>query len=146
MTTMLRNFDTDLDTHGVTRLVREVSTVSIIEEVKVTHRPTESVTHLLKDSEQWGWSELRDYVVAEIEKRFGQQPSDGRKEKSIFTAFIDRWGDRAALIARFAFEGPADGWWHNAPISVNRFCKNSDPYFSIPIAERLHSGSPIAGW
>lgn len=143
MKTMLRNFDTDLDTSGVTRMTVE-STIGITESATVSTRPAQAVTHLLKDDGEWGWEELRDFVVSEIETRFGPFPRDARKEAAIFKAFVDRWGPRSASIARYAF-GPIDGRWHNAPISVNRFCKNSDPYFAIPIAERLH-GAPVAGW
>jgi len=137
--TMLRNFDTDLDTHGVSRRVVDATPI-ITESATAIPRPTRSVEHLLTDEAEWGWQALRDYVVTEIEKRFGQQPTDARKEASIFKSFLDRWGSKAPAIARYAFEGTPNGWWHSAPISVYRFCKNSDPYFSVPIAEALFAG------
>jgi hypothetical protein len=97
----------------------------------------QNASHLLTGTDSWGWSELRDYVVREIEARHGQQPSDPRKEASIFKSFLNRFPDGQAIrIARAAFE-IYDGWWANAPISVNRFCKGSDEYFATPILAKL---------
>jgi hypothetical protein len=131
----MRNFDTDLDRQGVTRLVRTETTVEIEETVEVVRHPSViSKAHLMKD--EWAWDDLRDYVVGQIEDRFGPFPRDHRKESGIFKSFLDRHGDRAPAIARFAFE-VADGYWKGSPISVNRFCRNSDVYFADIIKARL---------
>lgn len=86
-------------------------------------------------SSDWGWGELRDYVVASIIERFGPILRNPVTEKSIFSSFINRWGaDEAEAIARRAFE-IHEGVWGSAPISVNRFCIASDPYFAEPLLE-----------
>lgn len=138
----MKNFDTELDQQGVTRMVKTTSQVVIEETVRVIHRPSESKAYVGKTD--WTWSDLRDYVVGQIEERFGAFPRDSRKESGVFKSFLARWGDQAQPIARHAFE-VADGRWGGAPISVNRFCKNSDPYFAAVIAERLVT-SPVKDW
>lgn len=127
---MLRNFDTDLDVQQTTRIVTTVPTVTS------TVRTHESREHLLADESDWGWQALRDYVVSSIVDKFGPFPRNTNAEIGIFKAFKKRWGDDAILIAHAAFD-VYDGYWQNAPISVTRFCLNSDPYFATPIAERL---------
>ena len=140
--TALRNFDTDLDLVGTSRLVKTTTEVVIEERLTVTHKPSASRAYLGKSD--WSWDDLRDYVVAQIEERFGPFPRDSRKESGIFKSFLARWEGQAQGIARYAFE-VADGRWGGAPISVNRFCKNSDPYFAQVIAERLVE-TPVKGW
>lgn len=137
----LRNFDTDLDIQGVTR----TTSVRITETVTTTPRPSEGRTFLVQG--EWGWDALRDYVVAEIEARFGAFPRDGKKEYGIFTSFVGRWGsDAAQAIARYAFE-VCDGRWAGAPISVTRFCKGSDPFFGAVIAQRIGEvGAKVEPW
>lgn len=114
-----------------------VETVPVVVQ-RVTVTPTVSRTDLLTDAEQWAWEELRDYVVAEITRRFGAFPRDARKEYGIFNSFVARHGADAAAIAQYAFGPILDGWWGKAPISINRFAKNSDPYFAAPILARLN--------
>ena len=94
--------------------------------------------------DHWAWSDLRDYVVSQIETRFGAFPRDAKKEAGIFKSFLARHGDDAVAIARFAFE-VEDGYWAGAPISVNRFCKASDPYFAEKIKPRMVA-QPVTGW
>lgn len=108
---------------------------TISQQVEVV--PVQSRTDMLVSAEQWTWEELRDYVVAQITERFGPFPRDARKEYGIFTRFFTEYGADAAAIAQYAFGPACDGWWGRAPISVNRFCKASDPYFARPIRERL---------
>jgi hypothetical protein len=114
--------------------------VSVAETVTVTPALSESRTHLLKPVEDWGWCEVRDYVVTSIEARFGAFPRDQRREHGIFTRFTKDYGPDAGRIARYAFE-TCDGWWMNATVSVNRFCRNSDPYFAQPILARLNGAA-----
>lgn len=130
----LIDFDTDLS-RSTTVVVKQTAPV-VTETVTTTLAPSAKSTHVLKSESEWGWEELRDYVVSSIEKRHGAFPRNFKTEASIFKSFIVRWGAQAPAIARFAFEF-SDGMWHNAPISVNRFCKNSDPYFAQPISQRL---------
>lgn len=109
--------------------------VKVTESVTIT-RKSESRSHMLKPVEHWGWEEVRDYVVTEIESRFGVFPRDSRKEMGVFKSFCSRHGEAAPIIAQYAFE-VCEGWWKGAPISVNRFCKGSDPYFAEVIIQTL---------
>ncbi len=120
--------------------VHSSTSAGITETLTVTPTLSESKTHLLKPAEQWGWSELRDYVVASYEERFGAFPRDQRKEYGIFQRFSKEYGNQAGPIAQYAFE-TCDGWWMNAMVTVNRFCKGSDPYFAAPILNRLNGVS-----
>lgn len=113
-----------------------VAAPAVVETVTVTPLPSQSRSHLLKARAQWGWQEVRDYVVTEIEARFGAFPRDAKKEYGIFSRFAKQYGERAGDIAAYAFE-TCDGWWLNAPVSVTRFCKGSDPYFGDRILQRL---------
>lgn len=129
----LINFEQE-DLVDVTKVV--VPPRNVTEEIIEVHEsfhldPIPSATHKLTSVGGWEWRELRDYVVAEIEKRFGPQPRDAKKEASIFKSFLSRHDD-AVEIAKYAFE-ITDGWWAGAPIGVNRFCIASDAYF----AERI---------
>lgn len=100
-----------------------------------------TMMHLLKM--EWGWEELRDYVISESEKRFGVQPRDARKEASVFKRFVGEYGDTAKPIAKYAFE-VEDGRWMGAPVTVNRFAKGSDPYFAEVIVQRLSERATLA--
>lgn len=121
----------------VTTTARTTATAPVITEtLTVTALPSQSRTHLMKDEQAWGWEELRDYVVSAIEARFGTFPRDAKKEAAIFRRFATAHGPRAGAIARYAFE-TCDGWWMNAPVTVTRFCRGSDPFFASPIMERL---------
>ena len=128
----LRHIDTELDR------ARQAGTTTVVvtEQVTVTPRPAEGRSWLLKPPAQWGWEEVRDYVVHEIEARFGAFPRNFKTEHSIFKSFATRWGAQAGPIAILAFD-TLNGYWAGAPISVNRFCKNSDQFFAAEIAQRL---------
>ena len=115
---------------------------AVVQRVSIDHAPARS--DLLADTEDWTWAELRDYVVSEITERFGPFPRDSRKEYGIFSRFINQYGSDAIAVAKFAFGPTCDGWWGRAPISVNRFCKGSDPYFVQPILERLADTVPAS--
>lgn len=127
------NFDTDLDLAGVTRMV------VVRDHVAVRSAPTKG--HLAVSDESWTWRELRDYVVSGLTQRFGPpehtDPHWAVKEAGTFKGFIRRWGpERAASIARYAIE-VCDARWQGRPITTKSFCQGSDPYFAIPIAERI---------
>jgi hypothetical protein len=109
-------------------------TVVITERVEVS--PPRPASYIIKPDTEWGWQELRDYVVAQIEARFGPFPRELAKEKSIFSSFVDRFGPRAPLIARYAFE-VSKGMWGNAPVRVTRFTRASDEWFAQVILRRL---------
>lgn len=122
---------------------RYVPPVAVDVQVAVTQMPSESRAFLAKSDEVWGWSDLRDYVVHEIEARFGTFPRDAKKEFGIFSRFVKEHGAASAAIARYAFE-QCNGFWANAPISVNRFCKASDPFFAEPIKTRLADARAVS--
>lgn len=102
----------------------------------VMHRvkPSESRRDMI--SGEWGWEELRDYVVRKIEERWGTSPRDPLKEAGIFKGFVGRWGDQAKPIAIAACE--VHGClWRSAPLTITRFTKGNDPYFASVIAANL---------
>lgn len=112
------------------------TSVTISDEITVKPRMSQSRTFAGKPDQDWTWADLRDYVVAEIEKRQGPLRRDSYKECGIFKGFLARWGLRAPAIARAAFER-YDGSWAGEPIGILRFCKGSDPYFSTVIADTI---------
>lgn len=112
-----------------------VQEAPVVEEV-VTAKPSQAAGYVMRSEDMWGWQDLRDYVIREIESRHGPQVRNPKTEASIFKSFISRWPDQAVSIAKAAFE-VHDGMWRNAPISVNRFCKASDEYFASVIAKNL---------
>jgi hypothetical protein len=107
---------------------------TVVERVHVTS--VAGAAYLLKDDSEWSANDLRDYVMGQIEQYHGPQIRNSMKESAIFKGFLSRHGAKAVAIARFAFENQR-GMWQRAPISANRFCKGSDPFFSDVIAERL---------
>lgn len=130
---MLLDFDVDLQPSRTIRITTQVAPV--VERVSI--RQELPSAYLAKDQGDWCWEDLRDYVAREYTARFGVFPRDSRKEHGIFTSFVARWGiDQAVAVARYAFE-TMDGRWKGSPVSVTRFCKNSDPYFSVPILKYL---------
>lgn len=109
----------------------------VVQEVTTTRTGTTESAYLLKPAAQWTWQDLRDYVVTEAEKRFGPQVRDPKKETGIFKGFMQRHGaEDAVLVAMAAFE-VYEGTWRSAPVTVNRFCRNSDPFFSEVILARV---------
>lgn len=146
------NIETDLDVaraHGQRTVVR--STVPTVRQsVKIT--PTEETTgepvlareqrttYVGKPPETWDWEDLRNYVVSSIQTRFGEFPIDPKKLLGIFKSFRTRYAEMAGPIAVAAFD-VYGGYWGGAPISVQRFCKGSDQYFSNKIAEALRAAA-----
>jgi hypothetical protein len=133
------DFDAVARQHALKQLqegaAKVVETVPVVTE-KVHVTAVAGAAYLLKEDSQWTWEDLRDYVMAQIEEFHGPQLRNAMKEASIFKGFLSRHGTKAVGIARFAFEQQR-GMWQRSPISVNRFCKASDPYFASVIAERL---------
>lgn len=135
----LQNFETNQSTTSpqIFQVVDEVAGAAVAEASAMVIAPIASSTHLTKPADVWEWRELRDYVVGQIEQRFGAQPHPHpEREASIFKSFLARWPEQAVDIAHHSFD-VCDGWWGGAPISVNRFCKASDQFFGAPIAQRL---------
>lgn len=128
--------DFGLGLQSPTVVVQDVAPV-VQETVRVLPASSKGTAFVMKDETIWGWSDLRDYVIGEIEKRHGPQVRDPRKEAGIFKSFMSRWPEQGVAIAKAAFGPVNDGMWRNAPISVNRFCLASDPYFAAVIASRL---------
>ena len=128
----MRNIDTELDLREVTSIVRVSETVKVI-----TQPSSKSMAHVAKPDSEWRWSDLQGYVVHEIERRFGScARKDPKVEYGIFNSFVSRWGAKAPAIARYVFD-VCGGYWGNEPVALTRFCKGSDPYFAVPISERL---------
>lgn len=121
----------------IPQVVPQIQTApTVVQQVTIEQVPAR--TDLLVESEHWSWAELRDYVASEIINRFGAFPRDSRKEYGIFNRYHSTYGDDGIKVAKFAFGPVLDGWWGGAPISVNRFCRASDPYFSEPILDRIY--------
>lgn len=118
-------------------VVTEVKFAPVSIDSFISERPVmaTSKTHLVT-SEAWTWEQLRDYVVSSIQSVRGAFPRNPVKEASIFKSFANRWGDKAEAIARTAVE-VHQCWWKSAPLSVERFCLGSDPYFAEVIAASL---------
>lgn len=112
---------------------------TIVQSVSTT--PVVSRTDLLTETGEWTWAEFRDFVVGEIIERFGPFPRDAKKEYGIFRRYFDQYGFDAVRVARYAFGPTCDGWWAGAPISITRFCKGSDPFFTAPILDRLNASA-----
>lgn len=136
----MKHFDTELDKQSSYRRVVEKE---IVQEVKPEPQikqsfvaPSNSQTHAFSHPEQWNWEQLRDYVVSQIEQRFGAFPRDPVVEASIFRSFYGRWKEKSGLIAVAAFEAHG-GYWRSAPITVSRFTKGSDDYFASIIASNI---------
>lgn len=128
----MKNFDTELDIQGVTKIVTVSETVTV---TPIKPR-TSAMAYVGKSDHEWQWNDLRDYVVYEIEKRYGRFTSTATKEFGIFNSFMKRWGLKAPAIARYAFE-VCGGQWRGRPVHIEDFCRNSDPHFAQPIADRL---------
>jgi hypothetical protein len=107
------------------------------QEVAVRPAPVARATHKLVAPADWSWEQLRDYVLAEIQRVHGLQPRiDEHKEAAIFQSYLKRYGADAVRIAKYAFE-VAGGYWKGGPISVYRFCRASDDFFGAVILQRL---------
>jgi hypothetical protein len=122
--------------------VRIEQTIPTVEQtVTVRAQPSAQAGYLLVADQDWTWRELRDFVVAEIERLHGVWPRNQTTEYGIFNSFVTRWSAVApwlpARIAKTAFGPVYQGMWMNAPISVNRFAKNSDGSFGVPLAEKI---------
>lgn len=98
----------------------------------------------LHNTGQWSWQELRDYVVTEIETRFGTLTNrNPQHEYGIFSRFVSPpqkggWGARAREIAEYAFD-VMDGRWGGRPVSIYLFTKGQDKEFAEVIVARLDS-------
>jgi hypothetical protein len=134
--TTVRNFE------PVTTQPKPVAEATVVQVAPVlaqtvsVRRPETRTSDLGVDSTEWGWQQLRDYVVRSIEAVHGPFPRDAAKEASIFKSFASRWGALAGPIAEAAFS-VFNGRWKGSPVSVTRFCKASDEYFAREIADCL---------
>ncbi len=94
--------------------------------------------YLLREPHQWTAEDLRDYVVDQIVRVSGRAiPRNSVKEMSIFKRFLETYQEFSGSIAQYAFEGPDNGWWNNAPIGIERFCRGSDKWFADKICDKL---------
>lgn len=106
---------------------------------RVTVVPSERRSYLAKSPEQWGHTDLRDFIVYEHERRFGPiRQRDAAKEAAICKRFLKDWQWMGPMIAMHAFaEDGCDGMWRSAPITLERFAKGCDAFFAVPIGERI---------
>lgn len=124
----------DFDVLDTPKAVVSEQVPVVVERVTTT---SEAVSYVMKDEQAWGWQDLRDFVIREIENHHGPQPRDLRKESGIFKSFMTRYPEHCVGIARAVFGPVHQGMWRGAPVSVNRFCKASDPYFADVLVSRL---------
>ena len=117
--------------------VESTSTVTVSDETSVTLMANTRHSYVGKPDETWDWRDLLDYVVDQIERLHGPFVRESGKEYGIFNSFVSRWGIQSAAIARYAFE-TCDGYWVNAPVSITRFTKGNDPFFALPISQRIN--------
>jgi hypothetical protein len=109
---------------------------TIRENVTVTSRESRT-TFIGKDPATWTADDLRSYVVTQIEQRHGAWPRKAPQEVSIFTSYVNRYGEFAGRIAVYVFQD-LKGYWRGAPVNhPNRFSKGSDEWFGDVIRERL---------
>lgn len=114
-----------------------LSGITVSQSVTITERvEVRPAGYKFKADNQWGWEELRDYVVAQVEERFGPFPRDLPKEVSIMKSFTERFGPNAPRIARAAYE-VHKGMWGGAPIRLTRFTRASDAWFAQVILAQL---------
>jgi hypothetical protein len=119
---------------------QQLSLVGVNQSVTITERveisPARPAGYKLKPDNEWGWEELRDYVVDMVEHYFGLFPRDLPKEVSIMKSFTERFGHDAPRIARAAYE-VHKGYWGGAPIRLARFARASDEWFARVILKEL---------
>lgn len=142
---MLRDLDLDQLSREVIPVTFGVGATvhqSAVEASKPSLPQVQAKRWLVDTTAEWGWEELRDYVVGEIQDRQGPIPRDPLKEAAIFKRFVKQWGERAKPIAQYAF-GVCDGKWAGAPVGVNRFCKGSDEFFAEEIVRRLDEAAGV---
>jgi hypothetical protein len=116
---------------------RQQAPAVVTQQVAVSTTTSAEASYLLKQADQWTWEDLRNYIVTEYQKRFGAMIRNPAKEAGILKAFIGRHGIAdAVLTAKAAFE-IYEGTWRSAPIGIERFTKNNDPYFAEVILARV---------
>jgi hypothetical protein len=118
---------------------KQLSLLGVSQSVTITERVEISpsrVSYSLKPDNEWGWEELRAYVVDQVESLFGPFPRDLPKEVSIMKSFTERFGKDAPRIARAAYE-VHKGYWGGAPIRLSRFTRASDEWFARVILASL---------
>lgn len=139
----MRNLDTPTDVarrcgevHIAQPAIRVRETLTVTRPERSTGALETRTTYAGKRPEDWAPEDLQAYVISQIEQRFGPFPKEPARIASTFRAFCGRFGKMAGPIAVVAFE-TYQGKWKGAPVSWQRFCKNSDPYFSQEILARL---------
>lgn len=129
--TTLMNFEPDLPVLSMRRHEGPVP------EMKIIKSPISQRTAFVgKPDSEWNWSDLRDYVVRSLQERGLPMERNPVKEAGIFKSFMARHGHMAVAIARYVVE-VEDARWSGQPITINRFCKAADVWFSDKIKDRL---------
>jgi hypothetical protein len=93
--------------------------------------------YLFRDSSEWTWEDLRDYVVDSITEVAGPVDFDPKKANAVFRSFHGRH-ENAVAIARYVFD-ILHGLWYSTPVGINNFYKGQDPYFAEPITKLLEA-------
>ena len=70
----------------------------VVETVTVRPRPSQAAGYVMRPDSDWGWSDLRDYVIREIEARGGAVVRNPKTEASIFKSFMSRWPERQGRV------------------------------------------------
>jgi hypothetical protein len=118
---------------------KQLSLLGVSQSVIITERVEVSpsrISYKLKPDNEWGWEDLRDYVVDQVEEHFGLFPRDLPKEVSIMKSFKERFEGDAVRIVRAAYE-VHKGYWGGAPIRLSRFARASDEWFARVILAQL---------
>lgn len=135
------NFETDTDRarqHGDVRITTSAPRIRETLTVTAPAPREQRTTDIGKRAAEWSAEDLQAYVVRQIEDRTGAFPKDPVRLNATFKGFLTRYGADAGPIAVAAFE-TYQGRWKGSPISWQRFCKGSDPYFGDEIRERLNT-------
>jgi hypothetical protein len=112
-------------------------TAEIITQNTITNSPSIiSEEFGTRPPEEWGATDLMEYVRAQIARVHGPQPSS-RRDLDVFTGFVERFGSTDAVrIARAAFDVHG-GMWMGAPVSAARFAPSSDGCFARRVLAAL---------
>lgn len=105
------------------------------EELSPQTQPTGThynLAFLFKDTDEWDWRDLRDFVVQRITLRGGTIESNPLRESGIFKSFLTRYGKNGPVIAKIAFD-VFEGVWYDRTVTITSFCKAADEWFADPI-------------
>lgn len=130
----MRNFDATSGPTTRSQNVTVASAPAVTERVRIG-TTTERAYLIAGD---WGWREVRDYVVEQMQQRWGApQRPPVTKEAGIFKGFVGRWGTTAEMIVRYIFER-RDGIVDGRRVKITDFTSAADARVAGPVAEVLN--------